>query len=162
MPGNAKLSWNYQGSVQEAKFLFALRCRMLEQKGNYSGKHKEIICPCCKLEDDHQQHLLICKKLNTGGTLVGQLPEYDQLFGNNLLKQIEISRIMRQKYNLRKSFLNEKWKFLQQTNRIKRKLSLHKVTQVIQCKYLWSAVVLLYYWLGNILLLLLWRFSLYE
>ena len=52
-------------SVQEAKFLFALRSRMLEVKGNYRGKHKDIICPCCKLEEDHQHHLLVCSKLNT-------------------------------------------------------------------------------------------------
>ena len=81
---------------------------MLELKGNYRGKHKDIICPCCKLEEDHQQHLLTCTKLNTGGTLVGQLPEYDHLFGKNVHKQVETSTIIRQKYNLRKTILNEK------------------------------------------------------
>ena len=81
---------------------------MLEVKGNYRGKHKDIICPCCKLEEDHQHHLLVCSKLNTVSDLVGQLPEYDDLFGSNVLKQAEVTRMLRQKYNIRQTLINEK------------------------------------------------------
>jgi hypothetical protein len=93
-------------SVQEAKFLFTLRARMLDLKCNYRGKYSEVNCPCCKLEEDTQQHLLSCRSLHTDGTLIGSLPDYNDLFSENLSKQVQLSSIMKKQYEKRKRLTN--------------------------------------------------------
>ena len=50
-------------STNEGKFLFILRTRMLELKGNFRNKYSDVICPCCKLEEDLQEHLVTCISL---------------------------------------------------------------------------------------------------
>ena len=39
-------------SDQESKFLFALRCRMLDLKTNFREKYADTLCPCCRAVDD--------------------------------------------------------------------------------------------------------------
>ena len=89
-------------SRQEAKFLFALRCRMIDVKVNYKNKYSDNICPCCHVEVDDQEHLLSCSELDEEGTLVGSSPHYQDLFGNNIEKQINIARILKKRFELRK------------------------------------------------------------
>ena len=74
-------------SVHEAKFLFALRSRMIDVKTNYKDKYFLKACPCCQLTDDTQEHLLDCYVLEEEGTMVDELPQYDDLFGANIEKQ---------------------------------------------------------------------------
>ena len=88
-------------SVQEANFLFTLRTRMLDIKGNYKGKYNDVICPCCKLEEDYQQHLLSCNYLNTDGAVVGSLPEYSDLFDKSVTKQVNLARLLKQLFQKR-------------------------------------------------------------
>ena len=88
-------------SVQECKFMFALRSRMVDVRANYREKYFLAICPSCKLEEENQEHLLTCNNLQTTGTMTTATPEYDDLFSNNLIKQIKISRILRAQFKLR-------------------------------------------------------------
>ena len=90
-----------QTSIQESKFLFMIRTRMLEVKGNFRSKWSDVICPCCKTEEDKQQHLLTCLSLNADGVITGSLPDYNDLFSDNLSRQVELSRIMKQRFQKR-------------------------------------------------------------
>ena len=55
-------------NVQESKFLFSLRSRMVDVRANYREKYFVTICPCCELEEDSQEHLLSCYKLEETGS----------------------------------------------------------------------------------------------
>jgi hypothetical protein len=88
--------------IQECKFLFALRSRMVDVKANYRDKYWDTIFPCCKLEDDTQEHLLSCHMIDAGGVMIGTLPNYQDLFGINVDKQMEVSRILRKRFLDRK------------------------------------------------------------
>ena len=88
-------------SIHEAKFVFALRSRMLDLKVNFRGKYNDIVCPCCNLEEDSQQHLLTCTKLSTDGLIVSSLPNYEQLFSEDVAQQVAITRIIKQNDNMR-------------------------------------------------------------
>ena len=90
-----------QISIQEAKYLFTLRSRMLDIKCNYRGKSSDILCPSCKQEDDTQQHLLVCSSLNIDGVVAGSLPDYNDLFSENLSKQVQLSSILKAFYHER-------------------------------------------------------------
>ena len=91
-----------QSSTLEGKFLFALRSRMLDLKQNYRGKECDNICPCCHQHKDTQEHLLECELLDSKNSMVGSLPEYKDLFSDKLEKQVQVCRILKDRFNLRK------------------------------------------------------------
>ena len=90
-----------QHSIQERKFLFALRSRMVDVRVNYRDKYFVTICPCCKMEEDSQEHLLSCHMLVDAGTIVRQSPDYQDLFSNNLERQLNITRILKNNFQRR-------------------------------------------------------------
>ena len=90
-------------SINEAKFLFLLRTRMLDVRANFEGKYKDLMCPACKLVEDTQHHLIECSKLSDDD-LVEKLPEYNDLFGDDLEPKVNTSRIIRMKFQRRKEF----------------------------------------------------------
>ena len=93
-------------TVQEVQFLFAARSRMLDVRCNYRGKYFITLCPCCNTEEDNQEHLLYCHKLDDASTAVDVLPAYEDLFSSYLEKQIKISRILKAKYSKRNKMKN--------------------------------------------------------
>ena len=90
-------------NVHETKFMFSLRSRMIDVKVNYREKHAHVLCPCCKMEDDSQEHLLSCSKIKAEGTLVSSVPVYQDLFGSNIEKQVNLTRILKKRFEQRKS-----------------------------------------------------------
>ena len=89
-------------NIQEAKFLFTIRARMLDVKGNFRNKYSDVICPCCKVEEDLQKHLLTCNSLMTDGVIVDSLSNYNDIFSDNLSRQVEICRMMKKRFEKRK------------------------------------------------------------
>ena len=88
-------------SVQEAKFLFTLRTRMLDVRTNYGDKYFLKLCPCCQETEDTQEHLLSCYILHDEGSVVDELPVYEDLFSEEIKKQIKITRILKKRFCLR-------------------------------------------------------------
>ena len=91
-------------SIQDAKFIFLVRTRMLDIKANFQNSHANMLCIACKEEDETQEHLLQCKVLSDENTVVEELPEYGNLFGENLEKQITVAQILNTNFKKRKSF----------------------------------------------------------
>ena len=94
-------------SVQEAKFVFQLRSRMVEVRTNYGGSHPDLRCPLCMMEHDTQKHLLECVKLDGVGELVSVLPEYEDLFSRKLEPKVKVSRILRARFLKRKQMMKK-------------------------------------------------------
>ena len=87
---------------KDKKFIFALRCRMVEVKHNFKEKYLNMSCPCCEEDEDTQEHLLTCPELETDGEVVMSLPDYGDLFGRDLVKQIDVARLIMERYQKRK------------------------------------------------------------
>ena len=68
-------------SITESKFIFSLRTRMLEIKGNYENKHENKRCIACNNNDETQEHLLSCSKLWDSNRLIDTLPVYSDILG---------------------------------------------------------------------------------
>ena len=85
----------------EARFMFMIRNRMLDVKTNYGGQHTDTLCPLCEEEEDTQQHLLVCKELDSQGTLVEKLPSYEHIFEGSLDEKVYIGRILKLKFSQR-------------------------------------------------------------
>ena len=95
-------------SIHECKFLFSLRSRMIDVKTNYREKHSDTMCPCCEETEDSQQHLLSCSKIESDGEIVSSVPDYQDLFGSNLSKQVNMSRILKNRFGKRKKHTTAK------------------------------------------------------
>ena len=87
-------------SIEESKFTFSIRSRMLDIRTNYRGQYmdSDTLCPVCFMEEETQQHLLVCDMLCDPDSLVINVPSYDELFGDVLDKKLIISRILMQHY----------------------------------------------------------------
>ena len=52
-------------SNEDVNILFSLRSRSVECKSNFKNRYKEedILCPFCRIGEDSQQHMLVCKEI---------------------------------------------------------------------------------------------------
>ena len=94
-------------SIQLSKFLFQARTRMLDVKCNFKNKYSgnQLECPLkCSLEDT-QEHLLLCKKLDLK-QITEQLPQYEDLFSEDMNKQLKAGKILEERYKRRKKLLS--------------------------------------------------------
>jgi hypothetical protein len=91
-------------SVNLSKFLFQSRTRMLEVKTNFRNdtKNEDMSCPLnCKDEDD-QKHLLECDQIDANCIIGEDVPKYEDLFGNNVVKQMKIAPMLQSRLQKRK------------------------------------------------------------
>ena len=70
-------------SINEAKFTFSLRARMLEIKANYDNKHENKLCIACNKSNETQEYLLSCFKLWDSNNVTATLPVYSDILGTN-------------------------------------------------------------------------------
>ena len=90
------LSENKNLTINEKKFIFAARTRMLDLKGNFETGMSDRKCRKCEATDETQQHLLDCPALSDS-SLVRGTPSYDDLFG---AKPSIIGKILQSKFKL--------------------------------------------------------------
>ena len=93
--------------IDEAKFLFQLRTRMIEVRNNYSGSYPDLRCPLCKAEVDTQQHLLECKKLEIQWEIVSRQINYCDIFNGQLEDKANVARMLQAKFRLRQNLLKK-------------------------------------------------------
>ena len=91
-------------SVDEAKFMFLARTRMLDIKANFKQKYENQDCIACKDEQETQEHLLKCSVLNDQNSVIQDIPVYEDLFGDILDKKILVSKLLYTSFVKRKSF----------------------------------------------------------
>ena len=96
--------------IHDAKFLFYLRTRMVDVKTNYRGSNSTLQCPLCKNEQDTQEHLLTCSKLDGGNEVVSDVLNYSDLFGDNLERKITLTKVIHSRFKKRKVLLKRKEK----------------------------------------------------
>ena len=98
-------------SAEVAKFAFQCRSRMINVGANYKegGKKKFSTCPVCKVttEYDSQQHLMWCKAVYVNIVTGQTTPIYDDLFGENLEKRMQIVNFLQRNYLKRKQLIKQ-------------------------------------------------------
>jgi hypothetical protein len=52
---------------------------MVAVKANYRDEYWDTICPCCKLEEDNQEHMI-----EEEGMMIGSLPNYQNIFEKSI------------------------------------------------------------------------------
>ena len=105
---------NYLGGseleTREKKFLFLLRTRMLDVKINFRNHHSDLCCPLCGTSEDDQKHNLECSVLLQNITDVAtEKTNYDDIYVNNISKQVKILRIFMKLWKKKKNLMKQGW-----------------------------------------------------
>ena len=85
-------------SIREKQFTFAARSRMLDVRSNFKVGLTTTQCRRCEDSEETQEHLLHCPTLRDGG-VVTEVPQYDDLLGEETKKIVNISRILSTKFD---------------------------------------------------------------
>ena len=96
-------------SIEECKFIFTLRSRMVDIRCNFRGNYNDgdTLCPVCYSGEDTQPHMLVCEDLLESHAVVLDIPEYEDLFGQNLKKKLEVALILKKHFKKRKQLLTQ-------------------------------------------------------
>ena len=96
-------------SNKQAKEIFLLRTRMLETKDNYQNQFQDDHCPLCDdgITLDSQEHVMLCPAI-VHQSLVTDSLKYENLFCNDVMKQLQVSSIIIQNFKKRKQRLRKK------------------------------------------------------
>ena len=99
---------NDEISIQMAKFIVQIQCRTIrEVKCNFKNENKNnILCNSCQISECTQRHLLSCPKLIGGNELLTYIPNYEDIFGNNITEQAYIASLMLENLRRKKLFEN--------------------------------------------------------
>ena len=98
-------------SNDEMCFTFLAKCRMLDLRNNYKGSYKKDnlhsqVCLDPK-ELDNQIHLIHCKILSDNQVLSDNI-NYEDLFSQDISKQLNITRILKHQLQKRKVILRQR------------------------------------------------------
>ena len=87
---------NVDVSIKMAKFIVQIQCRIIpEIKCNFRNENKNnLLCNSCLISECTQYHLLCCQKLLGGNELLTYIPDYEDIFGNDLREQAYIASLM--------------------------------------------------------------------
>ena len=93
--------------INLSKFIFHARTRRLDCKTNFSNgyKNEEMNCPLQCQNQDTQKHLLVCGKIDDQCISGLIIPEYDDLFGVNVDKQMKIEAMLQERFLKRKKII---------------------------------------------------------
>jgi hypothetical protein len=83
---------------------------MLDVGANYPNKSDTTFCPVCEDKNmkDTQEHLMICPQLVENTLEVQNVPSYEDLFKDNISKQIQIASIIQSNFRRRKKIMANK------------------------------------------------------
>ena len=100
-PSDAKLS------IHEKQFIFSARSRMMDLLDNFKTGKGSLLCRACDADQESQPHLLQCNRLSDND-LTSSLPEYPDLFCDDVQKIANIGRLLKTKHEKFKKIINNK------------------------------------------------------
>ena len=89
-------------TVDDTKYIFLLRSRMVDVKANYKGKYFDYLCTECGKEEETQQHVLECSKLIGKNEMLTYIPNYYDIFSEEVKEQLYVARILRENMRIQK------------------------------------------------------------
>ena len=89
-------------SKEEAQLIFKLRCRVTETKVNLKGKYDNLDCEACGIEEENQQHILVCKELNKDRN-VEEMINYEKLFNGSVSEKLKVARRFKENFQIMES-----------------------------------------------------------
>ena len=100
-------------SVEQSRFIFLARSRMINVRSNYptSFKHEQNYCQSClnQTKPDSQQHLYLCDGTTNNTQLVNNQLNYEYLLSDDdFTKQYTVGLMLKQNYEIRTKQIQER------------------------------------------------------
>ena len=92
-------------SVELMRKIYHIRCREIFVKSNYPAAFSDKKCPAPHLEIDQQIHVFYCSFFMKQNEIISPNLKYEDIFENNVKKQIEVATIFYARLDIRKSYL---------------------------------------------------------
>ena len=85
-------------SVNEKKWLFKCRVEDIDIPSNNRWKKEDTFCTNCLTSEMNQCHLLNCKHLLGRNVMAEEIPIYEDIYQEDIFKQLTVSRILQQNF----------------------------------------------------------------
>ena len=72
--------------------IFKMRSRVTSVKMNFKRNFENLKCSLCKIENESQKHIIECNEIRKLRGNSFKSVEYENLFGENVKKQLEIMK----------------------------------------------------------------------
>ena len=97
-----------------SKFHFAARSSMINIRGNFKNQFgpEGNYCQGCldKNEPESQMHIFQCISLGSSEIIGNNPPNYDDLFFDDVGKQVAVSKILKKRIEVREKLINSRQK----------------------------------------------------
>ena len=80
-----------KATKSEIQTIFELRSRVTDVKLNFRGKFENLECRVCQNNEESQKHAYECDDILKLRRIKNQKTEYENIFGQNKRKQIQIA-----------------------------------------------------------------------
>ena len=85
---------------EEAQFIFKLRCRTIKVKRNFKGMFDDMTCTACGLEEETQEHVLVCPKLINNKNKGDINVKYEKLLNGTVSEKLLIAKMFKENYEV--------------------------------------------------------------
>ena len=82
-------------SIDEKKWLYKCRIEDIDLEANRKWNNGNIQCKYCPDTEMNQRHLLDCQYLLEKSEIISYIPDYNELFKEDIQEQLYISRILK-------------------------------------------------------------------
>ena len=95
-------------TIDEKKFIFNARSRMLDLKANYKTGKGDLSCRACKSDNEEsQKHIFQCPALSDTSLMTDNIPEYEDLMGQDTEKIVACARLIKSKFKQFRMIINQ-------------------------------------------------------
>ena len=85
-------------SIQEKKWILKFRVEDIDISCNNRWKNENLYCSNCISTEMDQKHLLLCKSLLGKNEIVANIPVYEDIYSEDIAKQVNTSRILKKHF----------------------------------------------------------------
>ena len=94
--------------IEEKQFIFNVRSRMLDLKSNYKTGKGDLSCRACNSDyEETQRHLFQCPAISDSSLVSQNIPEYEDIMGQDTEKMVACAKIIKSKFKLFKMKINQ-------------------------------------------------------
>ena len=85
-------------TIEERQLVFKLRAQVTNVKMNFKGMYQDFLCEICNEENESQEHIIKCKKIEKNYTIK---LDFSKIFNGNVNQMVEVARKFKENIEIR-------------------------------------------------------------
>ena len=79
-------------NIEDGQLIFKLRCKITNAKMNLKGMYDNLDCSACGIEEESQEHIINCTKLN--GNKLEKNANYEKIFNCIIMSAVHVTVVV--------------------------------------------------------------------